>query len=567
MVEEELIISKLKHDNIHVINSYKQSLSDYSSTITALRKQNLMSEEVAKSSLDFDRKLILVNKTLETKDDIASFQKLLLKLPTVIKNVDNTNARLKKYLNQKLESPYVKENKKQTTTPIHSVESIDEKQKKKRKKLLFTTLIIFVALGIGIASALIYDSINAEKSAYKLAVNNESIENYQNYLTQYPEGANTDIIDTKFQDFLLKNAIEENTSESINTLINYYPNHYALKNITINSSEVYYSNNLKGVNSSNVIIEKVEGKHLIPEGCRVHIVGESNDKRDVNKYFTVLEDKDIEFNFINEKEILIEDGFIDNRNKWKFAKDHNDMTVDIDNGFVLHHDNPSNLPFILMNTDLTKIDDYKIELEFTMHRNGNIYLLFAASENAFSFFGFDERNYKFWVGHNNYKDEDNRWKGWTNNSWSYDNSIKSSGKLSIIKKGITLQYFVGDVLVSETDYQKYYGDKIGVSINSEAYVKLNHLKIYKYTDEPKINFKRNKTYYCSASELNVREEPSLKAKEVNRISQGESVKYVGGKRNNVKAYYLKKPKYDYFYKVELTDGTIGWVHGGGLNEI
>lgn len=553
MIEEELIIRKLKHENIHFINSYKKSLTDYSSTIATLRKQSLMSQEVAKSSLTFDQKLTAVNKTLGTKDDIDSLKHLLLKLPTITKNIDNTNLRLKKYLEQKAKP-----------TPVPPIDQI---KKNKRKKILIISLITFFVIGIGIASAIIYDSINAEKTAYELAINNESIENYQNYLNQYPDGSNTEFIDTKFQNFLLKNAVNENTSESINTLINHYPNHSDLRRISLNSSGIYYSDELKGVNSPTLTIDRIHGEYLVPLGCKIHITAESKGKRNINKYFTVSEDKDIMLNFIEEKQIVAEDNFIDNRNIWEYAKDYHDMTVESDNSWVLSHDNPKSLPFILMNTDLTKIDDYKIELDYTMLRNGNLYLLFAASESAFSFFAFDERNYKFWVGHNNYKDEDNRWMGWTNNSWSNDNSIKTSGKLSIIKKGITIQYFVGDVLVSETDYQKYYGDKIGISINSEAIVRLNNLKIYKYTDEPKINFVRNGTYYCSASELKVREEPSLKAKEISRISQGEGVKYVGGKRNEVKAYYLKKPKYDYFYKVELTNGTKGWVHGGGLNEI
>ena len=120
MIEEELIIRKLKHENIHVINSYKKSLTDYSSTIATLRKQSLMSEEVAKSSLTFDQKLTAVNKTLGTKDDIDSLKNLLLKLPTITKNIDNTNLRLKKYLEQKAKP-----------TPVPPIDQIKKTKEKK----------------------------------------------------------------------------------------------------------------------------------------------------------------------------------------------------------------------------------------------------------------------------------------------------------------------------------------------------------------------------------------------------------------------------------------------------
>ncbi len=565
MSEDAKIVDKLYQENLQAINRFYSKSKKYSSTILLLRNKNLMSEEVAKSSKLFDTKLAAIDKTLANKEDLNSFKELLPKLPTVIENIENTNIRLEKYLTNKLAQSNLIDQKANTPT-------LPDKQKKEHNGNRTKRIIFFLA-GIAILIG-VYFAFNkySESIAFDKTIANESIENYQNYLRKYPSHSNTQIIDQKFQQFLLREAIDKSSSKYINTLARLYPTHTSLKNITVASSNSDYTSELKGVLSSTPI-NKINDKYLIPEGCKIHVSGKAVNKKEINKYFTVLENKQISLIFINEKDLLLNENFIDNSNMWEYATSHDNLSVKIENGFTLFHNNPAHLPYILLDKGLSKSDDYEIELDYSMKKGGNIYLLFSATDNAFSFFGINQQKQEFWVGHNNYHDVNNRWVSWTNKPWQYDNRITrfNSGKIenhkiSIIKKGNRISFKVGEHEIFEESYKAYYGNKIGISVNHLAMVTLNNLKIHKYNEDPKINYRVNETYYCSATKLNVRLD-GAKTKVLTTISKGESIKFVGGIKDFTKATYFGKLKPEYYYAVKLNDGTFGWVHGGGLNEI
>lgn len=125
--------------------------------------------------------------------------------------------------------------------------------------------------------------------------------------------------------------------------------------------------------------------------------------------------------------------------------------------------------------------------------------------------------------------------------------------------------------IATNKYQLPYGAKIMVHVknykNDKKYFTVANDAHYIITDNQVREMINGAVYYINGSSLNLREngENTVIIKEV---FQGEPVKYLGIHKEEISsAYYLKKRISDYFYKVELVDGTQGWIHGGGLQQL
>ena len=119
--------------------------------------------------------------------------------------------------------------------------------------------------------------------------------------------------------------------------------------------------------------------------------------------------------------------------------------------------------------------------------------------------------------------------------------------------------------MSQVPLKKWYGRRFGFGINDNTNSSIRNLEISILNRPPKTIFESDHVYFCWVQELNVRDDGSTKGEILTTISEGDPVKFLGeiGKKE-VNATFREIYSPDYYYKVELLDGTIGWVHGGAI---
>ena len=116
--------------------------------------------------------------------------------------------------------------------------------------------------------------------------------------------------------------------------------------------------------------------------------------------------------------------------------------------------------------------------------------------------------------------------------------------------------------------EKWYGSRIGFGVNNSTKANILRIEINRFNRPAKTTFKKDRVYFCWVEELNVRDGASTKGEVITTIKEGAPVKFLGETGNTeVKATFRGIYSPDFYYKVELVDGTKGWVHGGALNEI
>lgn len=456
-------------------------------------------------------------------------------------------------------------------------DSIKKQERSKNKKIVKTVTLTVIA--ILLVSTGIYFGYSAyqKSESYDLAVKSGSLNRYNQYLNMYGDN---DEIHRLREDKLYQIALSSNNNKDINELVRLYPKSKHLKTITLKTND--YNNSqvkLFGVNSQQANTSLPgNGTYKIPQGCVIGFSIHQEGKIPISKYFTVADNMVIHEELHDSKTMLFEEKFDTNKNNWNtfnntkkvYGKEkHKGVTIKGGNLDMYHEYSDNNFVYSTVSIkNLKRNIDFEIIAQ--IHRNGDdsgTFILFGGTKRGFNYVGFNGRgNYLY--GYNNW---DNSGENWIkqNGNWQYSKAIGkntySFNTIHITKKRNDIIYQINNQSIGLAKLKKWYGNRIGFGINSYTKSQISSLMVYQLHDRIKTEFIKEKLYYCWVEELNVRQEGNRKGTIITTIKLGEPVKYlgeVGKKMINATLKELYSP--DYYYKIELLDGTIGWVHGGGL---
>jgi len=450
---------------------------------------------------------------------------------------------------------------------------------KNQRKIKITVVSVLAVLIISTASYYAYNSYQ-ESDAYDRAITSTSLSEYTRYLNKF--GDNDEIHKLR-ETKLYEMALTSNDAQEINELSNFYPKSKHLKVISIKSDVPDYNSvMLTGVgNENNRVSLNGNRAYLVPAGCILNLSIQYHNKIPYNTYFTVAENMTITANLPDSETVLFEENFNNNKNNWSLVNDVKQLKygstqvnkkIAIENNKLNFFNNRGNkdLVYSLINVDgLNRSTDFEISVRIntTKHTTNGTYLMFGSTSRAFLYFGYsgNANNGKYVIGNNNWDDSSNNWKNWTS---GWERAYVDSGyeaTLSIEKKNNHFYYYINGTLVKDFDERRMYGSKIGFGVNGNTQSSISHLSVKKINKPGKTNFQNGNIYYCWVDELNVRADGSKNGKIITTIKLGEPVKYLGevGKKE-LKATFRGQYNPDYYYKFELLDGTIGWVHGGAL---
>lgn len=195
--------------------------------------------------------------------------------------------------------------------------------------------------------------------------------------------------------------------------------------------------------------------------------------------------------------------------------------------------------------------------------------MYGATNRAFLYYGYagyaNDGNYG--IGHNNWDDQNNNWKSWLSNWEKYYHSDYSA-YLTLRKIGDKLYFYINGEQIKEFNVTNFYGSKIGFGVNEATRSFISNLTVKKLNLLPKTKFREGEIYYCWVNELNVRSGSNMQNNIITTLNAGDPVEFLGESgQKEIEATFRDFKRTDYFYKVKLLDGTIGWVHGGALQEI
>lgn len=275
------------------------------------------------------------------------------------------------------------------------------------------------------------------------------------------------------------------------------------------------------------------------------------------------------------------DNFSSNSNGWETFREYKNVYgkaknkgVSVNNGELqIFHEYQEN-KFVLSTiylSKLTKSIDFEIEASINRNEIDNgTFLLFGATKRAFNYIGFNNRgNYLY--GYNNWDNSNDNWVK-LSNGWQYNQAIKrgkyDNNILKIVKKNNEITYYINEQYLGSMPLNRWYSNRIGFGINDRTKATINYLKVSQLRNYISTEFKKNNIYFCWVDELNVRANGTRTGEIVTTIKKGEPVKYLGetGKKK-INATFKEIFSSDYYYKVELVDGTVGWVHGGTLRSL
>lgn len=457
------------------------------------------------------------------------------------------------------------------------VKAIKNKEQIKTKKRTRHTLIgAAIAVVLGIVSY--YTVISIQKSKrYKEAIVSNDLNRYNSYLDRYGDD---DEIHRLRELKLYTTAIETNHSNDINTLVQLYPKSNYLKTISLNFQNGLTPNfKLSGIASPNQEVTKsISNSFKIPIGSKVGISLTHPNKITVNKYFMVVEDVTITEAMHDTETLLFEENFSSNKRGWTTFEDSKQVYGNIKykgakvNGgdLELYHQYSDN-NFVMSSTYFEKLKrqiDFRITVVWKRNGSDNgTFLLFGATKRAFNYVGFDESKYLY--GYNNWDDTNQKWIK-ESNGWQYHNAINrndyGTNSVEIKKERNTIEYRINGSFIGSTTLKKWYGRRLGFGVNNNTHSSIQELKVYQINSYISPEFIKNQLYFCSVQELNVRDGYTTRDKVLTTIKRGDPVKYLGNKgKKKVNATMNDVFSPDYYYQVELLDGSQGWVHGGGLS--
>lgn len=454
-------------------------------------------------------------------------------------------------------------------------QNISGLQIKKGKKIAIIAILAILAFGL-----IKYQiSLSLERSNLRTyAIEVDSIEVYDSYINKYGDH---DKIHKLRESKLYKIALKTNKSFDINQLTSQYPNSKYLKTIVWN---VKNGMNAKikvfGTNSEqSEVTSKIKNQYPLPVGCNVGFSISDSSKIPLTKYFRVAKSLDIYEKLEDVPSLLLKETFQKNTRQWntfarrkKIYRKLRKQEVQLKKG-TLEFTNESYNDFIqsmIPIKELTKNIDFDIEVKVQKDgRNNGTYLLFGANEKEFNYIGISN-NRKFQYGYKSFDGKKEKWvkeSGW----WRYNKNIRSGNLeyniIRVTKKDNYVMYYINSELVGSTSLKNWYGNKVGFGVGANTKALISDLSIYQNYNYKKIEFSKDSIYYCWTQELNVRRK-SNNGKIITTIKRGDPVKYLGKKGNRiVSATFEGIFSPEYYYEVELLNGTKGWVHGGALRSL
>ncbi|MCP4181173.1 MAG: SH3 domain-containing protein [bacterium] len=524
-----------------------------------------------------EKRVDYASKIEELDEKIVQAQNIVLQHGYTILKTKNISSS-KKVLSVLVSTKY---DTKKTQEFANEIKAIEKKNTSSTIKKV--SIIGGVILFISLASYFGYNTYQ-KSEAYDKAISSQNLNEYNYYLRKF--GDKEDIHKLR-EEKLYEIALQSNKSNDIQSLVSLYSNSEKLRTITFNNLNENvnfdffgvnsFDDNLHGTKQSNSFIYK------IPLGCKVGYRINQYGKLPIEKFFTVNQNLNIKEELLESETLLLDENFKNNQNKWNVYRKMNKSKFHyksvqseislFDNKLKFNNEVGSkSLVYSLIDINgFNKNIDFKItaRVKTGKYFNKGTYLMFGASNRAFLYFGYSGTavNGSYAIGHNNWDDSNNNWKNWTD-SWQGVSDTGYEVTLKVEKKNNRLFYYINNTLYKEYSAKSLYGRKIGFGVNAGTKSSISYLKVERINKSKKVDFKKNTTYFCWVNELNVRSSGSKYGEILTTIKLAEPVKYLGEKgKKPLNATFKDIFKPDYYYKVELLDGTIGWVHGGALCEI
>ena len=547
------IFKSIKNEN----KEYQKLIKEIPSLITALQKNTVVD----------------ISRITEIENRLKKLQEILLVHGTTLLKTNNIN-KAEAIYNSLINTGY---DVKKTAVLAQEIAKSKRSKNKKTTKLSITILLVITV--IVTAGYFINSSIQKSKT-YQYAIKTDKVFAYNSYLYKYGDDKE---IHRLREIKLYKNAKHDNTTKAINAFVNAYPNSKYFKTVSVKTTQENNPNiNLFGAQSENNYLRETDSNTFkIPLGCTIGYSILENEKIPIKKFFTVAKNMSITETLRNEKTLLFRDDFNSNKNKWTVFEESKEVYrrtkhkgVKIDGGSLELYNQFNDNKFVISTKYLSKLKrNINFQIIATIQRKGNddgTFLLFGATKRAFNYIGFSDRsNYSY--GYNNWDSTDQNWikqsHGWERNN-TIANGNYATNRIEIIKQRNTLQFKINDSFIGSTTLKKWYGNRIGFGVNDKTSSQIHQMSVYQLNSYQSPKFIKNNLYFCSVKELNVREGASTKNKVKTTIKIGEPIRYlgeVGKKRVNATFNEVFSP--DYYYRVELLDGTTGWVHGGGLKDL
>jgi tetratricopeptide (TPR) repeat protein len=570
--------NKLKNENIipHYFNSLKTSILLKSSGI--LHKEFAPSIEELQSQLEKIKSNEKSNYTLELQKVDEIIEKVQTSIASYVETVLKSNNFLlaKKQINILEQTKYNTELTASFRQKLRKLEKTrNDKSLKKIAVLVISFIIVFT---IGFFGYQAYEK--SEARAYTVASN--SVSAYTSYLNTYGHDAEIN----KFRETkLYKTAIKSNTTLDFNNLISLYPSSEYLKSISINilgsksHSLKYYG--LGNKSHDKRINNNTKNQFEVPEGAKVGYIINAAGMIPIERTFIVGGDLQIEESLTPAKELILNEEFNSNTNGWSTFSSSKVVygiprykNAAVVNGELrlINELNDKQFSISLMNfTKLTEKQNFEIEASITMNKiNSGIFLLFGATTGAFNYVGFNG-NRRYLYGYNDWSNKNTNWiklsNGWITNR-NINRGNYTTNIIKIVKENDKVSMSINNSFLGSMPNRAWYGKKIGFGINDKTSGKINYLKIYKKKNRVPVSFKEGNTYFSCVSLLNVRSEPILNSEIITTIKLAEPVKLLKEESGRVfNATFNGIPSPEKYYRVELLDGTVGWVHGGALKDV
>jgi hypothetical protein len=272
---------------------------------------------------------------------------------------------------------------------------------------------------------------------------------------------------------------------------------------------------------------------------------------------------------------VIYDDFYDNSNHWQQiytvknsffgpTKVHQYIQVDNKNRVLKLINNSDEIIYSTINTNLSDKNDFEIEIDFEEinEMQSGFFILFNGDDNSYSYVRYSNEYFDY----GNFVKKNDFFKFYIINQIAYFSNYLTNMK--VVQNNNKLSLFVNDEMIFDNIEHTFKGAKIGVGAMPGSEFSISNLIVTSNSIGDKIKWTENETYYVSASSINVRENSNKTSDVITKIKQGEPVVFLGDK--GIKKYagrFANGTRNDYYYKVKIQDGTQGWVHGGGFNEI
>jgi len=184
-----------------------------------------------------------------------------------------------------------------------------------------------------------------------------------------------------------------------------------------------------------------------------------------------------------EEKILFEDNFQDNKNEWSEG-DNETRELKVEQSYYLfrHKRNERGWTTHMRIDEFEGNKDFLIEATLELDTGGKydyFGLLWGRNDEGDGEYSFViNSNQKYMIDNTN-GDNYIEWRKWTKTT-----TIKAYGKntLKVKKYKRSIKFYINDILVFKTKFEKFYGQRVGFTIGKNISVKIHHLKITEFWD-------------------------------------------------------------------------------------